>query len=250
MRICTKAIPRALAAFAFTILLLSPLLGGKKETAPTAKTVDSGTFGIFINGKRVASEKFQIEQNATSSVARSELLMADADKAAQTAELTLSPSGDLRRYEWKEISPEKALAVVEPNNEFLIERVTMPSMQKPLEQPYIMPTSTMIVDDYFFSHREILVWRYLAACQTEQGQPGCKLNKSQFGVLVPRQRVPMMVTIEYAGPEKITLKGQQVELNRFNMTADGTDWTLWFNPGDHKLMRILIASDNTEVIRD
>ena len=250
MTLRTKAIPRALAAFLLASQILSPVFAGSKKTAPATRVVDSGTFGIFVNGRRVASEVFQIDQQPDMSVAKSELKLADSKEPAQTAELQLTPSGDLRRYEWKELSPEKAVTVVEPQNDFLVEHVTgtEPAV-KPIEQPYILPASTLIVDDYFFSHREILAWRYLAGCTPEPGK-GCKLTKQQFGVLVPRQRAPIMVSIEYAGREKISLKGQEVELDRFDLTADGNDWAMWLNPSDHKLMRILIAADNTEVVRD
>ena len=253
MKSRTKAIPRALAALLFASLTLTSLFAASKKEPPAAgRTIDSGTFGIFVNGQRVASETFHIEQQPGVSIARSELKVGDSSKGpAQTAELQLTPAGDLRRYQWKELSPEKAEAVVEPQNEFLIERVTgtEPPM-KPIEQPYILPASTLIVDDYFFSHREILAWRYLSGCQPQQGQPGCKLPKQQFGVLVPRQRAPIMITIEYTGREKIAYKGQQVELDRFNLTADGTDWAMWLDPDNHKLMRIVIAADKTEVVRE
>lgn len=251
MTLRTKAIPRALAAFLLFSQILSPLFAASKKAPATGRTVDAGTFGIFVNGRRVASETFQIEQQPDVSIAKSELKLEDGSKGpAQTAELQLQPNGDLRRYEWKELSPEKAEEVVEPQNEFLVEHVTgtAPAV-KPIEQPYILPASTLIVDDYFFSHREILAWRYLAGCTPEAGK-GCKLTKQQFGVLVPRQRAPIMVTIEYTGREKVTVKGQEIELDRFDLTADGNDWAMWLSPTDHKLMRIVIAADNTEVVRD
>ncbi|HEU5450990.1 MAG TPA: hypothetical protein VFU76_03340 [Terriglobales bacterium] len=250
MNLRTKAIPRALGALLLVSLILSPLFAASNKTPATGHTVDSGTFGIFVNGRRVAAETFHIEQQPGVSIARSELKLEDGKGPAQTAELQLAPNGDLRRYEWKEFSPEKAAAVVQPENDFLVEHVTgTEPATKPIDQPYILPASTMIVDDYFFSHREILAWRYLAGCTPEAGK-GCKLTRQQYAVLVPRARSPIVVTIEYAGREKINLKGQQMELDRFDLTADGADWAMWLNPSDHKLMRIVIAADNTEVVRD
>jgi hypothetical protein len=38
-------------------------------------------------------------------------------------------------------------------------------------------------------------------------------------------------------------------MNKFVLRSEGGDWTMWLD--DHfKLQRILIASDNTEVVRD
>src|SRR5258706_15971191 len=56
----------AVAAFA-AALLLTPSIAkdkGKDKAAKAAQVVDSGSFGIFVNGQSVATEKFQIEQRA------------------------------------------------------------------------------------------------------------------------------------------------------------------------------------------
>ncbi len=59
----------------------------------------------------------------------------------------------------------------------------------------------------------------------------------------------MLVTLEYVGKEKVTIRGQQVELDRFNLEGDGIDWAMWLDDA-HKLQRVVIASDATEVVRD
>ncbi len=242
---------RALAA-AVVLLLAGSLhpraASGKKP--PPGKEVDSGSFGIYVGGKRVATETFHIEQLPDMSVAKSEIKLEDGTKASQTAELQLTPTGDLKHYQWNELSPERAEATVEPQDQFLVEHMSF-STGKPLEQPYILPPSTMVLDDYFFSHREILLWRYLAtACRPEAGSGRCPLAKSQFGVLVPRQRTSMVVTVEYIGRDKINLHGKDVEVSHFTLQAEGaSDWALYVD--DHyKLVRVVIAGDNTEVTRD
>jgi hypothetical protein len=59
-----------------------------------------------------------------------------------------------------------------------------------------------------------------------------------------------MVTVSYGGREKIRLNGAERELERINMTSELTgDWALWFDD-NHKLVRILIGGDNTEVLRE
>ena len=95
------------------ILPLIALLGtlmfaGDKKHPAVGKVVDSGSFGVFVNGKRVATEKFEISQMADGSVARSELSAGDGTgKAQQKSELLLTPSGDLRHYSWNELAPGK-----------------------------------------------------------------------------------------------------------------------------------------------
>jgi hypothetical protein len=215
----------------------------------SSQVVDSGVFSVFVGGRKLATETFSIKQTNEGSVASSQF-KSDDGRASQTAELSLGPSGELRRYEWKELSPGKGQTVVEPQNEFLIERTTS-SNDKPFEQPFLMPNTTMVLDDYFFSQRQILAWKYLATgCKPSQGQTSCLLGKTQFGIVIPRQRTSSMVTLEYAGKEKVTIRGAERELDRINLTSDLTgNWAMWFD-GQHKLVRVVIDGQNTEVLRD
>ena len=77
----------------------------------------------------------------------------------------------------------KAQATVTPSNDFLMERSTRKPDEKPEEQPFLLPASTSIIDDYFFIHREVLVWRSLAtACKHDKGALQCPgSQKTQFG---------------------------------------------------------------------
>ena len=71
----------------------------------------------------------------------------------------------------------------------------------------------------------------------------------KFGVIIPRQGNFLMVNMEYVGREKVKLGETERELSRFGLTAEGMDWALWLDD-QRKLVRILIAADNTEVLRD
>ncbi len=215
------------------------------------QTVDSGSFGIFVNGQRIATESFQINQKEGYSVTTSELKMEDGSKAAQQAELELMSNGDLRKYEWRELNPGKAHATLQPSDTFLVERLTPTPGEKTSELAFILPPSTLVMDDYFFSHREILLWRYIAtACQSSENNR-CRMDKTQFGVFVPRQQGPAMVSLEYKGREKVPIRGTERELDRFELTADGSQWSLWVDFADHyKLQRILVSSEKTEIVRD
>lgn len=244
----------AVALFILCLLAVSSLASNSKTSkkGESSEIVDAGSFGVFVNGKRVATEKFEIQQKGEYSVTSSELKMEDGSKAAQTSELQVMANGNLRKYEWREVSPGKAKATVAPSDQFLIERVSMDPDAKPAELAFILPPSTQVVDDYFFSHREVLLWRYIAgACGAPSENNQCKMDKSQFGVFVPRQQTPITVSLEYKGPEKVQIRGAERQLERFDMTADDLKWSLWLDSADsYKLQRILIASENTEVVRD
>jgi len=71
----------------------------------------------------------------------------------------------------------------------------------------------------------------------------------QFGALNPHARSSMSVTMEFAGREKVTIRGAERELNRLNLKSESSSWALWLDD-QYKLQRILISGDNTEVVRD
>ncbi len=241
-----------IAGISWLLLLVPALAGPAKDKEPAGQSVDAGSFGVFMNGRRVATEKFSIQQSTAGSIANSEFKTeAGVDPAAQSSELQLALNGDLRKYEWKEISPGKAQAVITPNDSLLVERSTNNPQDKEEEHPFLLPTSTSVLDDYFFVHREILVWKYLATgCRQEKGVVQCPQNQQvKFGAINPHQRSSLLVSLAFTGKEKVPVHGAERELNHFLLKSDAGDWSLWLDD-QFKLIRILVASDNTEVVRD
>ena len=246
-----------LAGVAVALVLAAPGMGAEKKDKPqkTGEIVDSGSFGVFVGGKRVATEKFQIEKREDGSVSSSELTVDDGNQRfSQTSQLELTSDGNLQHYSWKEQSPDKAETTVEPKDTskdaYLVETLTPSPPDKATEVPFFTPRSTAILDDNFFTHRELLLWRYLGAgCRLGLGQTSCRPPKMTFGVIIPRQGAFMTVNLEYLGREKVKVGGTERELGRFNLTGEGISWALWLDD-QHKLVRILIPSENTEVVRD
>jgi hypothetical protein len=234
------------------LLLIASAAAPGKEKEPAGPAVDSGSFGVFMNGVRVATESFSIRQVVTGSVVTSEFKSEKgADRAVQSSELRLSATGDLHGYEWKEVSPGRVRAEVTPSENFLIERITNNASQKPEEQPFLLPVSTSILDDYFFVQREVLVWKYLASgCRRSKGPVECPVRqKTQFGSINPHARTSSLVSVEFSGMEKVTVRGVERELSRFDLKSDNNDWTLWLDD-QFKVIRIVIPGENTEVLRD
>jgi len=225
----------------------------KKDKSKTASSqvVDSGSFGVFIKGRRVVTETFSVHQLNGNSIIKSQLKQtAGADANSQKSDLELTSSGELLRYEWSQDAG-GSLSVL-PNNDFLIEKITAPGSAKTAEQPFLMPSSTMILDNNFFIHREVLIWRFLAAdCKSESGNWKCQQDPAEFGVLVPQDRNSLRLRLELAGKEKIAIRGVERELMRLNLTGEGFVWNLWVDPQDQfKLIRVAIPADDTEVVRD
>ncbi len=229
------------------------LSAGDKKDKPKAaavQTVDSGSFGVFVKGQRVVTETFSVQQDNGISLVKSHLQETGAPASAgQTSELQMTSSGELVRYQWSDASG--SLTVI-PNNEFLLEKITTAASSKPAEQPFLMPSLSPILDNNFFIHREVLAWHYLATdCHTENGGWKCQQGPVEFGVLVPQDRTSMPVRMELVGREKVNIRGTERELLRLNLKGESFSWALWVDDKDQfKLIRVLIADDNTEVVRD
>jgi hypothetical protein len=223
----------------------------KKEKAPAGQVVDTGSFAIFVKGQRVATETFKIEQENGVSVIKSQLKQTGGDdSASQRSDLEIGPSGELVRYEWTQSSG--GSMTVLPKNDFLIEKISVVGSSKSAEQSFLMPSSSMILDNNFFIHREVLAWRYLAAaCKSEAEGFKCQQDAAEFGVLVPQDRTSVRVRLEVKGKEKVTVHGTARELVKVDLAGEGFDWNLWVDPQDHfKVIRVAIPADDTEVVRD
>ena len=149
-----------LAILFSTVLATSISLNAADQAKPkekaASKVADSGSFGIFMNGKRVGTETFNItetlnsEHNPAYSTATSEIKFDDGHfKAAQSAEMQISARGELRSYNWHATVPQKEESSVEPRDQLLVEHIT-PADQKKLDVQHMLPLSTVILDDNFF----------------------------------------------------------------------------------------------------
>lgn len=229
---------------ACALLLAIPLMA-KDQGA----NVDSGTFGVFVNGRRLASETFTVKQTSGGSTISSEIKGGDGT-ALQRSELQLTTAGALVRYEWHEQSPGKGTITVVPDSEFLRETIAEKPGDKPAEQPLLLPSTSPVLDDNFFVHREILAWRYMGSSCTPEAT-GLKCGPGDFGVIVPQGRTSYRLSVQPIGDEKVQIHGAEQTLLRLDLKGDDGEWSLWLNTKDHyKLMRVTKAGEQVEVVRD
>jgi hypothetical protein len=227
--------------------------GDKKDKAKPAgaQQIDSGSFGVFVGGQRVVTETFSVKQENDVSIVKSQLkeTKSSASSSGQKSELEMTGSAELLRYEW---SDGNSSLVVTPNDDFLLEKITASAGAKTAEQPFLMPSTSAILDNNFFIHREVLAWRYLkTSCRIESGEFRCQKDPGEYGVLVPQDRTSLRVRLELVGREKISIRGTQRELLRLDLKGEAFSWALWVDDKDQfKLIRVLIPDNNTEVVRD
>jgi hypothetical protein len=227
------------------LLLSAPLMAKDPD-----QLVDSGAFGVFIKGRRVATETFSIHQQSNKNSTISSQIKDEAGTSSQSSDLQLTSTGSMVRYEWHQVTPNKSSLVVVPDNEFVRETIIDKPGDKPIEQPFLLPSTSPILDNNFFVHREILAWRYLGSTCTPE-TAGLKCGPGEFGVLVPQGRSSYHVNIQPIGDEKVKIRGVEQTLLRIDLKGDDGDWSLWLNTKDHyKLMRVTKAGEEVEIVRD
>jgi hypothetical protein len=253
IHIFRKRRPTAVRKLLFSCIIGCSLLcsaADKKDKAkaPSAEMVDSGSFVVLVKGQRVLIENFTVAQENGISTIKAHLQQPGSSAATQSSELRITSSGELVRYDWND--GQGSLMVI-PKNQFLLEKITVSGSTKTAEQPFLMPSTTAILDNNFFVHREVLAWRYLAsACSNEGGNLKCKPS-DEYGVLVPQDRTSLRVRLELVGKEKVNIGGTERELLRLNLKGEEFSWALWLDDKDKfKLVRVSIPDDNTEVVRE
>lgn len=244
-----KATIRTILAITIAVSLFAVAKASDQKAKKGGGQVwDSGSFGIFQDGKRIGTEKFNIESHGDFSIATSEIKVDDGtNKADQTAEMKVTPKGELQSYNWRATSPQKEESTVEAKDQLLVEHVT-PADHKNMEVPHVLPVSTVILDDYFFSQRELLVWRYLSTGCTRDAQ-GLMCGPSHFGILVPRQHTAGSAVMEIVGREKFTFKGQERDVNKLKLDSDGVVWLIWVGD-DYKVLKMSVPASKVDVVRD
>jgi hypothetical protein len=232
------------------LLLSGSLVAGGKLANKTSTVVDEGTYAIFQNGVRVGTEDFTIRQFADSNTTFSKLHSESGNsKFEQTSELTLLPNGGFSHYEWKQLTPTHSSAEIENGDHVLVMHAIGENGQALKDQTFFLSQETFILDDYFFSTREVLLWRYLATCKPHATGQDCDLVRQRFPVLIPRQRTSAQIYVEFKGYDNTPLNGRPQHLRHFVIQSEGNpDWHLWLNDA-HKLLRISIPEANTEVLR-
>src|SRR5260370_2201849 len=217
--IVKKTVVQALLLTLFVLASSFSWAAKKPESSKGgSQTVDAGSFGIYKSGHRVATETFHSEQTADSSKTTAEFKLEDGS-AHQVSELLLSPLGELRKYSWHEEKGGPSQATVTPDDQILMEHM-VDSDQKPHDVPFLLPPSTTILDDYFFVHRELLLWKYVASSCASIAH--CKLSKSSIGIINPHQADTHTVTLQYICQEKTPIPGTEHDPSRFNPKSHTT----------------------------
>jgi hypothetical protein len=145
------------------------------------------------------------------------------------------------------VNPGKGKIVAEPQDKTFIMVRQKPSDAAPTkETPHPLDLSTInIIDTNFYSHLEVLMWRYLAmSCKSDNS---CQFASHKFPVFVPYQEMSQIFTVSYTGTDSLKTVSGPVATNRFRVQTENGDIDVWME--GVKMMKLQLPG-SVEVIRE
>lgn len=225
------------------LLLAATAAWASDQKAPNV--ADSGSFVISVNGRRVAVEKFSMKQATTGNSVSSTLEFDDGKtKAQQEAELELGPDGALKKYTWQEKSPGKARITAEPQDKsFVAVRQKGSDADNGKETMHPLDVSAVsIIDTNFYSHVEVMMWRYMAlSCRDKK----CAAQK--LPIFVPYQELSQLFTVSYTGNDYVPTQTGRVEMSRFKVETENGNMDVWMD--GFRVMKLRLPG-SVEVVRE
>lgn len=215
----------------------------------TSSIVDSGQLLVVADGKKVATESFTMQQSADGSSVTSRLTFDNGStKAQQESELELGADGAIRKYTWQEKEPGKARLVAEAQEKsFIVVHMKENDVAAAKDSTHPLDVSvTNIVDDNFYSHVQVLLWRYFAmSCGNPQQ---CRFVEQKLPVFVPHQEMAQVFTITFEGTDTLRLKNGKTEVGKYRVQTEGGEMHVWMN--GTKMVKLLMPSASIEVTRE
>jgi len=200
----------------------------------TAARVERGSFEIRLKDQKIGVETYEIQFRETEIEVHGHVELSIAgEQLKQTTLLTLSPSYQLRRYEWQQQQPKQTFARVAFDG-------TKATMEFPLtaeeldQREFFFETPELVVlDNNVFHHYLFLLRRYDFA----RGGP------QPIRILIPQEVLPALVTLEDRGEES----GAAGRLRRLVMTSEDNEVWLWLDE-KRQLVRLSVPQAQVEVV--
>jgi len=218
-------------------LVLSAQKKSKSEGGNSIFVSDKGKLSIFLDGKTVGHEEFEIAPSEGGWTAKgsAELKVPDAANTIHvTGTLVLQPDGAPIRYNWtSQTDKTNGAQIVFANG---IAKITL-EMQgaRPFEQELSFGSPLIaVLDDNLYHQYAILARLY----------DWSKRGAQTFPVLIPQELTPGTITAESTG--SATSDGKTYEGLRVN-TSDLE--VLLLLDANHRLMRLEVPSAKVSVVR-
>jgi hypothetical protein len=231
----SRLIHTAIAASLLCIFLGSALADAQKKDSGVFQQ-DKGKFSLFLDGKNIGHEEFEIVPSGAGWAARgATTIKSEKGETKITGNLTLQPDGAPVAYNWTAQSDKTNGAHILFANG--VAKITL-QMQgaRPFEQELSFGAPLVAVLDNNLYHQYAVLARIY---------DWSKRGVQQLPVLIPQDLTPGTITLESTG--SATADGKTYEGLRVN-TSD-LEILLLLDSG-HRLMRLEVPSAKVAVVRE
>jgi len=196
---------------------------------------DHGTFMIYVAGKSIGTETFEIHVRPDQIDAQAEEhLQIDQNgktiSIQTTSNLVLDPQYDPVSYNWNQKGAQSSQLAVDFRTKPAHVRYKQVNGQED-RRDFKLDKDVVVLDDNVIHHYELALARYDSA----------KGGVQVFRGFTPQEALPGVLTINYMGQDQISLDGMNVPLRHYALTAELAQINLWAD--DQGRLQLLAATD-------
>lgn len=228
------------------LLILSSAGAASDPAAPAPSLVpdlsDHGVFMLYVGGRNVGVEKFDIRHSSGRVETRAEISLR-AEQEGKTidmqinADLVLNSHLEPLTYKWSQKGPQSSRLSINFHSDPAQARyITVSGDEEKRE--FDLPKSVVVLDDNVLHHYQLVVDRYR---MTSGG-------KQIFHAFIPQEALPGTLTVEDLGTEKVNVDGLPVALDHLLVTTEMAKINLWVD-GQQHLQRISVPEAHLEAYR-
>lgn len=225
-----------LLGLTFTGALLA--FGGQKKASPGSLFVtDKGKLNIFLDGKSIGREEFEISRSGANWVAKgtTHISVEGSPATTVTGTLTLQPDGAPISYDWTSQSEKTNGAHIAFVNG--VAKMTLELQgARPFEQDLTFNSPLVVILDYN------LYSQYAVLARIYDWPRGGSQN---FSVLIPQGPTPGSITVDAAGP--LSAEGKSYE--GLKVATSDLEVLLYLD-SNHRFMRLEVPASKAAVVRE
>lgn len=206
-----------------------PLRAQGPNAAPAGLN-DRGTFEIFIAGKSIGTETFEIRVRGDQVVAQGNvhLQMEQNGKSTEvrtSSNLLLDAHLDPLTYTWNQKGPRSSQLSIDFRTRPARVRYKTVSGQDD-RRDFQLEKDVVVLDDNALHQYQLAAARYDWA----------KGGKQTFHAFIPQEALPGVITLDSLGSEPVTVDGQKLTLRHLLLSTELAQINLWVDDQDHLQM--------------
>lgn len=212
------------------------LLVGQAPNVAPPDLNDRGTFEVFVAGKTVGTETFEIRVRSDRIEAHGEvhLMVEQKGKTVEvrtSSDLLLDPHFDPRSYTWNQKGAQSSQLSIDFRAQPVHARYKMVNGQED-RRDFKLDKDIVVLDDNAIHQYQLALARY------DQAKGGTQT----FRAFIPQEALPGVITLNSIGSEPVIVNGDTRMLRKFLLTTDLAQINLWAD--DHGHLQMVSAPDS------